>query len=119
MCAETIRIEFAKLKGVTYYGYESRTVAIAKYTQGLIGSGKAIRAIKHGMSQASSAIATKLRLWTSSDTAVMTNMVTHPVTMFGMLSKFVSMTENPSCRNERERYCPTGPAGIPNRKPRM
>ncbi|KAK6956206.1 hypothetical protein Daesc_001479 [Daldinia eschscholtzii] len=80
----------------TYYGNDNNTVAIAKYTQGLIGSGRAIKAAKQGNSQASSAIDTKLLLFTNSLIAVMANMVMLEQTIYGiesMRKKEASPTE--------------------------
>lgn len=102
----------------THYGNDSNTVAIAKYAQGLIGSPKDIRATKQGNNQASSAMDTKLLLFTNSLKAVMSNMVILDPTMFGMESRLVWMTLNPRLRNDRVKYWLTGYFGMPNKRPR-
>lgn len=88
----------------TYYGNASNTVAMAKYDQGLIGSGMLIKAAKHGSSQASSAIATIALLSTSSLTEVMTSIITQDPMMFGTESRLLMMTSNPRPRKERVKY---------------
>ena len=74
--------------------------------------------MKQGKSQASSAMATKDRLLTSSDIAVMVIMVMAAPTVFGIDNKLVCTTLNPRPRNERDKYWPTGYFGIPNKSPR-
>lgn len=84
-----------------------------------MGSGSAIRAAKQGNNQASSAIETKLLLFTASLKAVMSSIIMQEPMMLGIESRLVSMTLNPSPRNEIVKYWLTGYFGKPNKRPSM